>query len=135
MNVIEAANRFLMTGIRSPEVVAATADQVYRGKAGPNAMYPLVVFDVVDGNDEYVVGAVRLDTELLYSVRVVLRLPADDADAHDEIAALIDANLEGSSDANIIHCTREKPLSRSYTEDGVDYEERGGYYVLEVIPC
>jgi hypothetical protein len=132
---MSAGDKFMLAGIRTADVITKTSDQVFRGKAPPKATYPLIVFQLIDGNDEYVVGGVRLDTELLYLVRVIQRVPTDNPDAHDEIAALIDASLTNASDEYVAHCERDRPISRSYVEGEVQYEERGAYYRLEVNPC
>lgn len=112
----------------SPVITSLVGTRVYRHKAPVNTAFPCLIFACQTATDRNVVGSHRLLTQATYAVRAVTRVPGTE-DAADAAAAAADSALIAAAvDSHMMCIERISPLNRSYTLDGVDYEERGGLY-------
>ena len=129
---LSRADKWFCDALTVPGVVALVGDRIYRAKAPRDAASPVLIVAYQGGVDRNVVGGQRLVSMCRYAVRAVVWQPTVD-DLADQVAAAADvALLAASADSHTLCVERMEPLNRSYTLDGIEYEERGGLYRVYV---
>jgi len=105
--------------------------RIYKNHAKHETEFPLIVFSYQQGSDIVSATGNRIITSAVYSVRAVAVLPSGTADLADRVAAEIDRLLDQrvyELPGLVYQVSRVSPITREYTIDGIDYEERGGLY-------
>ncbi len=129
----DVAETWLYERLTADPVIAAAG--VYSEVPPEGTALPYVIFQTqFQGLDVPAVGAVRIWTEQLYTVKTIVEggsySPASD------LANRIDAQLHGKSGAagggRVVSCVREQTISFTTREHGVEYRHRGGTYRLQV---
>lgn len=119
-------------------LAAVVGERIYSEQAwqtDPLPAMPIVLFQMLSGNDLRGVGAVRVWVDAVYVVRGI-----SDEDGYGgslkTIADRIDAVLHAASGSNaegtVVECVRDRPFKMPETINGRVYRHLGGVYRLHV---
>ena len=138
MSAVSAMDAALYTALNTGTVVGVgKASAVYRGMAPLTATFPLVIFALMDGDDNYVLGG-RGYVRLNYSIRVVYEgLSAAGAstlaDAIDTLLTNVTLTVTGHT---MMVGRRVRLISYPESvEGGVTYQHVGGEYEFMLDPA
>lgn len=111
-------------------LAAAVGTRCYGYLAPQKATYPLLLFNLMDGDDVMGVGTARVMFTGLYQIKAVGQGPS--FTAIKAIADRIDAVLHGATgsvvDGAILACTRERPIAYVEVSGETQYRHLGGLY-------
>lgn len=111
-------------------LAAAIGTRCYGYLAPQAAAYPLLLFNMMDGDDVMGVGTERVMFQGLYQVKVIGQTSA--FGAIKAIADRIDVVLQGATgsvaDGEILACTRERPVTYVEVSGETQYRHLGGIY-------
>lgn len=118
-------------GTLNPLIGAGSAARIYNGVAPAGASYPFVVMQLLSGgNDLLGVGAIRIWSDALWLIKVVVK--GTSSGPIEPIVNRIDALLHAASgtvtNGVIWECVRERPFELPTVENGVSYLQLGGEY-------
>lgn len=127
---MDAAEEWLVTTLADATLAGLVPSGVWNMQAPENTAYPLIVFQMMAGNDYAAVGANRIWTNLVYMVKVIGETA--DFSTLSAAAARIDALLHRASgnatDGTIWSCVREQTIRLPDAIAGRQYRQAGGLY-------
>lgn len=111
-------------------IASAIGGRIYNGKAVAGTAFPCIIFSCIPDSDVKGVGGGLAYTTLQYNIRVCSTSHFGTIDA---IAARLTTLLHGKTATGIQYCERLRLIERAYTEDNIDYYERGGVFKITVL--
>ena len=137
MSAVSAMDAALYAALNTGTVVGVgKASAIYRGMAPLTAVFPLVIFALMDGDDNYVLGG-RGFVRLNYSIRVVYEglsaaAASTLADAVDTLLTNVTLTVAGYT---MMAGRRLRLISYpENAEGGVTYQHVGGEYEFVLDP-
>lgn len=97
--------------------------------APEGSQFPYIVFQQQAARDVSAIGAIRVQSTMLYTVKVVSNQPLSVIDPIvNEIDRLLQATYGSATSGSIYFCVRTAPLTYVENLDGKRINHRGGIY-------
>jgi hypothetical protein len=137
MNEISRTEKWIFGKLSGDSALnTAVGGRIFGYIAPQGTGYPLVLFNLQAGRDIQGPGTSRIQSELLYQVKVISKGPADanTRTALDRIDELIGKAVHNLSDGFLFSARREQPINYHETNGDIRFQHTGGLYRIYCYP-